>query len=231
MHSDLDNKYICGAIDIEGQFILEVDVVSITFTHHPLFSKEHVVAEQLTELYQTHALRVEQKTEERLSGKLEALRRARDNVRRVLDLSEDVTEELISAQKARLERYQKEIKETRKLKELDGRNSRRLLKSILRTWKDLKKLRQTQGYINTSVKLQIKKEETEMEYDRKLWELEIEMELNELEDEYNVEYNKKYEEYSNHLVEWKKKHKARVRNYTFSLRNCDISLSFMLNVF
>lgn len=40
---------------------------------------------------------------------------------------------------------------------LEGRNDNALLMNLLSTWKDLKRIRSTQGYTSTNVKLQILK--------------------------------------------------------------------------
>ena len=39
--------------------MLDMDINSISFSHHHLFSKEHVLASRLKELYQLYALKEE----------------------------------------------------------------------------------------------------------------------------------------------------------------------------
>ena len=54
---EFDSRYIDGVLDGAGQYQLDVDVNSITFTHHHLFSKEHVVAARLSQLFQQYTTR------------------------------------------------------------------------------------------------------------------------------------------------------------------------------
>ena len=48
---EFDSRYIDGILDGGGRYQLDVDVNSIGFTHHHLFSREPVLANRLTQLY------------------------------------------------------------------------------------------------------------------------------------------------------------------------------------
>ena len=48
---EFDSRYIDGILDGGGRYQLDVDVNSIGFTHHHLFSREHVLANRLSQLY------------------------------------------------------------------------------------------------------------------------------------------------------------------------------------
>lgn len=52
-----------------------------------------------------------------------------------------------------------EIQETRKQRMLEGKNDNTLLMNLLSTWKDLKRMRATQAYTSSHVKLLILKTE------------------------------------------------------------------------
>lgn len=52
-----------------------------------------------------------------------------------------------------------EIQETRKQRMLEGKNDNTLLMNLLSTWKDLKRMRTSQGYTCSNVKLLILKTE------------------------------------------------------------------------
>lgn len=52
-----DNRYIDGAAEGTGNYQLVVDINSIAFTHHHYFSREHVLATRLNELYNQYLLR------------------------------------------------------------------------------------------------------------------------------------------------------------------------------
>ena len=48
-------------------------------------------------------------------------------------------------------------RQTRRLRDYELQHDRQLLKGMLKTWRDIKKLRETDNCINTSVKLSIRK--------------------------------------------------------------------------
>lgn len=54
---EYDNRYIDGVVDGSGNYQLDVDINSIIFSHHHLFSHEHVLAMRLNQLYRQYALR------------------------------------------------------------------------------------------------------------------------------------------------------------------------------
>ena len=89
--SDFENKYIVqpGEIGEEDRYLLEVDISSVSFTHHPLFSREHVLAQQVTDLFRKYSHREALGQYQRLTGRLEALRRARDSLKKALDQISD----------------------------------------------------------------------------------------------------------------------------------------------
>ena len=89
---------------------------------------------------------------------------------------------------------------------------------MLTTWRDLKRLRELQGYTSTQLRLQIHKECAEdPNVERKTWDEEIRKEIEELEDEHHEEYNKQLEEYTKNLALWKKRRKAMVISLRFIL--------------
>jgi coiled-coil and C2 domain-containing protein 2A len=97
------------------------------------------------------------------------------------------------------------------LRQTEGYNNRQLLSNLLITWRDLKKLRELQGYTSTQLQLHIHKEYAEdPAAEIKAWDEEIRKEIEELEEEYQEEYNKQLDEYSNKLTLWKKRRKALV---------------------
>uniref|UniRef100_A0A3B3VBJ1 Coiled-coil and C2 domain containing 2A n=1 Tax=Poecilia latipinna TaxID=48699 RepID=A0A3B3VBJ1_9TELE len=57
MKSQYANLYIAGATDPEGDYQLDVDVSGLIFSHHPLFSREHVLASRLAQLYDQYLSR------------------------------------------------------------------------------------------------------------------------------------------------------------------------------
>jgi hypothetical protein len=112
-------------------------------------------------------------------------------------------------------RYVAEVRETRELRQAEGYSDRQRLSNLLITWRDLKKLRELQGYTSTPLRLQIHKEDAkDPAAEIAAWEEEIRKEVHELEEEYQEEYNKQLEEYSKKLALWKKRRKALVWLHT-----------------
>jgi coiled-coil and C2 domain-containing protein 2A len=48
---EYDNRFIDGSMDNAGFYQLDVDINAISFSHHHLFSREHVLAQRLTQLF------------------------------------------------------------------------------------------------------------------------------------------------------------------------------------
>lgn len=63
-------------------YLLDLEVGSISWWHHPLSSPEHVAARLVLTRYQEYSGRVCLALGQRLANKLQALRTARDNIRR-----------------------------------------------------------------------------------------------------------------------------------------------------
>ncbi|XP_063222890.1 coiled-coil and C2 domain-containing protein 2A isoform X2 [Bacillus rossius redtenbacheri] len=135
----------------DGLYLLELELGGVEFSHHPLFSREHVLSRRLEEQCRHHARRVALGQERRLAGKLAALRQARDSLRALPDL--------LPEQAARLARYREEVRETRRLWQQEGCRDRQLLAGILCLWRDLKRLREAQGYSVTPARLHIRQEQ------------------------------------------------------------------------
>lgn len=53
-----------------GQYQLDVDVNTVVFWHHHLFSEEHVHASQMTRLYEEYVSRMRKRTADFLTGKV-----------------------------------------------------------------------------------------------------------------------------------------------------------------
>lgn len=51
------NLYISGIGNPQADYQLDVDVSGLIFSHHPLFSREHVLAARLAQLYDQHLTR------------------------------------------------------------------------------------------------------------------------------------------------------------------------------
>ncbi|OXB53749.1 hypothetical protein ASZ78_014541 [Callipepla squamata] len=70
------NQYLIGPGDCQGPFQLDIDISGLIFTHHPCFSREHVLAAKLAQLYDQYLARKQKNLTELLTDKLRALRNA-----------------------------------------------------------------------------------------------------------------------------------------------------------
>uniref|UniRef100_A0A8C3XVW0 Coiled-coil and C2 domain containing 2A n=1 Tax=Chelydra serpentina TaxID=8475 RepID=A0A8C3XVW0_CHESE len=192
------NQYIVGSVDPQGQFQLDIDISGLIFTHHPCFSREHVLASKLAQLYDQYLARRQQNLTKLLTDKLHALRNA---VQSSLDNSGTNVPNPVAQQS--VTEYKFEIRQTRRLRDAEQEKDRTLLKTVIKVWKEMKSLRDFQKFTNTPMKLYLRKEEVDQRSDKKIYEAEIQAEINELLEEYMEEYEKKMEEYKTELQEWK----------------------------
>ncbi|XP_067992841.1 coiled-coil and C2 domain-containing protein 2A-like [Melanerpes formicivorus] len=70
------HQYLVGPGDCQGPFQLDIDISGLIFTHHPCFSREHVLAAKLAQLYDQYLARRQKNLTKLLTDKLHALRNA-----------------------------------------------------------------------------------------------------------------------------------------------------------
>ncbi|XP_073198577.1 coiled-coil and C2 domain-containing protein 2A isoform X5 [Lepidochelys kempii] len=199
------NQYMVGSGDPQGQFQLDIDISGLIFTHHPCFSREHVLAAKLAQLYDQYLARRQQNLTKLLTDKLHALRNA---VKSSLDNSGTNVPNPVAQQS--VTEYKFEIRQTRRLRDAEQEKDRTLLKTIIKVWKEMKSLRDFQKFTNTPMKLYLRKVEVDQRSDKKIYEAEIQAEINELLEECMEEYEKKMKEYKTELQEWKSWKKAKI---------------------
>lgn len=191
--------------------VLDVELSQLTFTHHPLFSPEHVLASRLTQAYNTYAERMTISVTKILQKKLLILRQSLAKLSQIGPPSrkqyKSVSEEIDSTR--RIEIYRQEIRECREEFITEAERDRILLTDILKIWKNIKHLRKKNKYQSTSVKLIIKKEETNKEDEEEKRKEELEEDVKEVLEEYEEKYVKKMKKYEKEITEWKASHKKR----------------------
>lgn len=209
---EYDNRYIDGSVGDSGYYQLDVDINAISFSHHHLFSREHVLAERLNTLYEQYLARKNKNMTEFLTEKLKALKSSALHLREhmVVHKSEHSYADRSNYER-RLQDYKYEIRKTRALRDKEEGADRTLLKHIISTWKELKTQREVQRYNNTAAKLQLHKEEVDKTHDQAQWKLEIEEELEELREEYEEDYEHKKAEYERLMKEVKKQKEAKAQ--------------------
>ncbi|XP_056893551.1 coiled-coil and C2 domain-containing protein 2A isoform X4 [Takifugu flavidus] len=189
------NLYVPGGAELEGDFQLDVDVSGVVFSHHPLFSREHVLGTHLTQLYDHYLTRQHHHLTGHLTDKLNGLRKAMQNMLGSHSLTE--------AMQQRITDYSLEIRNTRQLRDSEQEKDRTLLKNIIKVWKDIKALRSFQNYSNTPYKLSLRRVNVDQEKDEQEYEDEIVAEVLDLELELEEEHQRKLTEHKKQLEEWK----------------------------
>ncbi|XP_032128755.1 coiled-coil and C2 domain-containing protein 2A isoform X4 [Sapajus apella] len=197
------SQHMIRSGDPPGNFQLDIDISGLLFTHHPCFSREHVLAAKLAQLYDQYLARHQRNKAKFLTDKLQALRNA---VQAGLDpekphQSPDTVQKTIND-------YKSEIRQTRKLRDAEQEKDRTLLKTIIKVWKEMKSLREFQRFTNTPLKLVLRKEKVDQKADEEAYEAEIQVEISELLEEHTEEYAQKMEEYRTSLQQWKAWRKA-----------------------
>ncbi|XP_045591878.2 coiled-coil and C2 domain-containing protein 2A isoform X1 [Procambarus clarkii] len=191
--------------------VLDVELAQLTFTHHPLFSPEHVSASQLTQAYNTYVERAAAGVTKILQNKLLVLRQSLAKLRQIKPNSrrqyKSVNEEIDSVR--RLEIYRQEIRDCREEFNTEAERDRILLANILKIWKNIKHVRRSNKYYSTSLKLIIRKENVNKEDEEERRKEELEEEFKELLEEYEEDYEKKMKKYEKEMTEWKATHKKK----------------------
>eukprot|EP00062_Callorhinchus_milii_P004934 gi/632943873/ref/XP_007887193.1/ PREDICTED: coiled-coil and C2 domain-containing protein 2A isoform X2 [Callorhinchus milii] len=200
--SKYNSRYIAGSGDPLGQFQLDIDISGLIFTHHPLFSREHVLAAKLAQMYDKYLFQQRKNLSTLYSDKLNALRNAVNNI-----VAGDTGEG--SVVRHRILDYKLEIRTTRRMCDVEQEKDRTLLKNIVKVWKDIKSLREFQTFTNTPLKLHLRREEVDRKADETAYESEIQAEIAELLEEYQEDYEKKLKEYRAKYEEWKAWRKAK----------------------
>ncbi|XP_071836357.1 coiled-coil and C2 domain-containing protein 2A-like [Apostichopus japonicus] len=199
--ADPDQGYFSSLRSIDASYQLDVDVNTLVFTHHSLFSKEHVLASSLTQMYDQYLKRKQRDMAKYLSEKLGALKQAARSLQ--MQLERDVSEAVMEDLRQSCRSYKYEIRETRRIRDHEMLRDRTLLKNILKTWKRIKAVRTEETCTNTPLKLSVRREETSKAEDEEIWRRCLEEETVEIQEDYEEEYEKRMGQYKTALREWK----------------------------
>eukprot|EP00795_Rhopilema_esculentum_P004896 gene4896-21228_t len=162
------------------RYQLDIDVSTLTFGHHPLFSKEHVLATRLEQMYNQYCTKMRKGMVEHLTNKLSTLRIALEQLQELPDKMKRARKSSISQELDRRRSYYKnEIKQTRRQRDDEEYRDRMLLKSIFKYWQDVKRLREMQAYTNTSLVLKVIRQATNKDEERQSYLKDVNEELQE----------------------------------------------------
>ncbi|XP_012668328.1 coiled-coil and C2 domain-containing protein 2A [Otolemur garnettii] len=197
------SQQVIGSGDPSGNFQLDVDISGLIFTHHPCFSREHVLAAKLAQLYDQYVARQQRNKAKFLTDKLQALRNAVQT-----GLNPEKPHQSLDMNQKTINEYKAEIRQTRKLRDAEQERDRTLLKTIIKVWKEMKSLREFQRCTNTPLKLVLRKEKVDQKADEEAYEAEIEAEIRELWEEQGEAYEQRMEAYRTSYQQWKAWKKA-----------------------
>ncbi|XP_030838722.1 coiled-coil and C2 domain-containing protein 2A isoform X2 [Strongylocentrotus purpuratus] len=192
----------------DGQYQIDIDINTLVFTHHPYFSKEHVLESKLRQQYDQYLRRKQKDMAQYLTDKLQALKSAVSSLQEQLS-SVNMQETIQMDTMQKVKDYKVEIRQTRRLRDYELQHDRQLTKGMLKTWRDIKKLREKDNCINTAVKLSIRKEEANAHEDEAVWKREIEDEIEEMRQNHDDDYQMQMDRYRAALQEWKDGNKAK----------------------
>ncbi|XP_030060823.1 LOW QUALITY PROTEIN: protein CC2D2B [Microcaecilia unicolor] len=177
---------------------LDLNILSLMFTHHPLFSREHVLAAKLSQLYEQFQCRQQQNITHLLSEKLKALTDAAKIFEHDLEVNN------LQNNKT-LEDYRWQIRNTKTMYDVEQRKDSSLIRNMLKVWKQIKSLRIQQGYSNTPVKLQFYKLVKVNEHEEEEYKKEVTAKLTDSAKELREDSYENIEPFDSVLVNWKKK--------------------------
>lgn len=181
----------CEEVIIHQQnAILDLQILSLTFKHHPLFSVEHVLQQKLVDYYDVYQKMITQNKLQRFTSRLDALRNAKERLEK-------------QAGDANLTEIEEEITKLRDRLLEDGKCERDALKGLLQTWKAIKRLRDGNGYSSTPIKLTIRKETADYSQDKAVLERQIQETVSEIINERSKEFERKMKTYKEELHVWK----------------------------
>ncbi|CAH8625096.1 unnamed protein product [Schistosoma rodhaini] len=190
------------------EYRLYVNIQRIIFDYHPLFSLEHVYTQNLRQIIQAYELTLSKDQVNACIQRISALKRAlrqletkRNNNANILSQDE------LSDMDYRIEDYYHEIGLMRRARNHAEAYEKGLLTSALRAWKRVKEARQTSGCTNTTVRLKITKQITNVEQDQADWNQELDDIVNEAKHEYDIQYKIEQKKYEEELAKYKKEKK------------------------
>lgn len=154
--------------------IFRIFIKDILFGVHPSFNSEQKLARELEAIYDEYVLRRENDIVTKIEIKLNILRQL------LATMSKSQAHKTAPPFFDNVRVYREELKELRKIWHDESAKQRELVKTILEKWAELKKLKENQTNVLTSLKLMIKTFETNAEKDLEEWTKRFELEHSEM---------------------------------------------------
>ena len=178
---------------------LDIDIGSVVFNHHHLFSLEHYLVTKMIEIYNTYQTVRSIQSSKGLEQRLNVLYRSLEELKHKMD---KWSEEERGFQEQRLRSYTEELRLLREERDDESLKEKELMRSILNLWKILKDVRLKQGYSNTSHKIVVHKEQFDKQADKEVWDKELKRQLEDAKEFYNTERQKLINTFEKDLQQW-----------------------------
>ncbi|XP_046885017.1 coiled-coil and C2 domain-containing protein 2A-like [Hypomesus transpacificus] len=133
----------------KGMWQLDINLFELVFTHHPLFSTEHVFAQRLLDLYEHYQAREIMDTATSLQDKLGGLKKSEIALRQRNETP---------APPSKLKKLRKELRKTSVAFNKERQTDLALVRNMMEAWKCIKALRDKKGFVSTTVKLKMHRE-------------------------------------------------------------------------
>ncbi|KAK4468063.1 hypothetical protein MN116_008237 [Schistosoma mekongi] len=190
------------------EYRLHVDIRRIRFDFHPLFSIEHVHAQNLRQLIQAYEVTLSRDQVNACIQRINALKRALEQLEEKRINKENILNqnELLDID-YRIEDYYHEINLMRRARNHAELYEKGLLTSALRAWKRVKEARVSTGCINTTIRLKITKQITNVEQDQEDWNKELNEIVDEAKHEFDIKFKEELKKYEEEMATYKKEKK------------------------
>lgn len=162
--------------------ILRVHIKHIYFDVHPTFNNEQRLARELESLYDEYIAIKQNNILSKIETKLKILRQLLETVSKNKNQKQTTVDSL--------QIHRDELKELRMTWHTESARYRKLMKTMLEKWAELKKLRESVTEPSTFLKLIIKAQEPDVEQDEYEWSQRFELEHREMLEEATELYRK-----------------------------------------
>ncbi|KAL3316977.1 Serine/threonine-protein phosphatase 2A 56 kDa regulatory subunit alpha isoform [Cichlidogyrus casuarinus] len=149
------------------QMRLEVELKNLQFEFHPLFTEEHIHAQNLIQLFAIYNQEMARDQTTACKQRILALQEAIVQLENEIQLYGELN------YRHSIEEYQNEIAVLIRAKTLLEGRKRNLLKAIIRSWKRVREARSKTGCVNTNVRIKIIKEASDKIVDQKEWDQDL----------------------------------------------------------
>lgn len=184
--------------------ILKVFIKHIYFDIHPTFNNEQRLAREIESLYDEYVAIKQNNILSKIETKMKILRQLLETVSKNKHQKQSTVDSL--------QIHRDELKELRSTWHTESARYRKLMKTILEKWSELKKIREGVNEPTTSLKLIIKAQEADVDRDECEWSERFGQEYKEMMDEAMESY-RKYKAQSKKSIRRSSKSEDDIQNY------------------